>query len=429
MRPSLATRTGASSPGTGGAGSGGQGVSHPRVRLVLTCLAHAGVDFFSCVIVPLLTVLEGRVSISPGQGAVLIGLGSLSSGLIQPIVAWLSDRFDTRLLGTLGTLVAAVAIGLVGYAHTFPQLIAIQVLGAAGVGAFHPVAAAAVGHLSGRRRSMGVSWFFTAGMVGGVAGSLVAPPMNARFGLEAFAWTIIPGVMLAGLLAWAIHGPAHRRHDAHERHGLATPGQRRERWRAVWVLYAGNALRFTVNMALVQLLVRWSETIALARGGASVLDAGLRAQAATINGPMQAAMAVGMGVSGLLAGMVVPTRHERRALVLVPCVGAAAVALVPYAGGAGALALAVGCGIGYAGVIPLTIAMAQRLLPHRTGLASGLMMGGAWSVAAAGPPLAQWLIRGVGLTLSFAVVAGLLVVAGLVSLALPGAALRDTAHH
>ncbi|MBL9030520.1 MAG: MFS transporter [Phycisphaerae bacterium] len=404
-------------------------MSHPRVRLVLTCLAHAVVDFFSCIIVPLLTVLEGRVSISPGQGAVLIGLGSLSSGLIQPIVAWLSDRFDTRLLGTLGTLVAAVAIGLVGYAHTFPQLIAIQVLGAAGVGAFHPVAAAAVGHLSGRRRSMGVSWFFTAGMVGGVAGSLVAPPMNARFGLEAFAWTIIPGVILAGLLAWAIHGAAHRRHDAHERHGSATPEQRRERWRAVWVLYAGNALRFTVNMALVQLLVRWSETIALARGGASVLDASLRAQAATINGPMQAAMAVGMGVSGLLAGMVVPTRHERRALVLVPCAGAAAVALVPYAGGAGALALAVGCGIGYAGVIPLTIAMAQRLLPHRTGLASGLMMGGAWSVAAAGPPLAQWLIRGVGLTWSFAVVAGLLVVAGLVSMALPGAALRDTAHH
>lgn len=286
MKPTLSTAT---SPASAIAPA----VGHAKARLVMTCVAHAGVDFFSCIVIPLLSVLEGRVSISTGQGAMLIGLGSLASGLIQPIVAWLGDRFNTRLLATLGFLVAAVAIGLVGYAHTFPQLILVQVLGQMGVGAFHPVAAAAVGHLSGRRRAMGVSWFFTAGMVGGVAGSLLAPPFNARFGLEPFAWTILPALVLVAMLAWAIHGPSHRRHDAHARHGAATPGQRRQRWRAIWVLYVGNALRFTVNMALVQLLVRWSETIALARSGAATLDQTIRTQAATINGPMQAAMAVG----------------------------------------------------------------------------------------------------------------------------------------
>jgi MFS family permease len=84
-------------------------------------------------------------------------------------------------------------------------------------------------------------------------------------------------------------------------------------------------------------------------------------------------------------------------------------------------------GVGYAGVMPLTIAMAQRLLPHRTSLASGLMMGGAWSVAAIGPPLVQWILVTLegqtgsatsAMAWCFVLVAGLLALSGLLALAL-----------
>lgn len=398
-----------------------------RSRLAWVCAAHATVDFFSAIILPILTVLEGRVGMSPGQGAVLIGIGSLSSGLIQPVVAWLSDRFDTRALGTIGLVVAALAIGSVGYAHTFAQLVAIQIVGAAGIGAFHPVAAAAMGQLSGAKRSVGVAVFFTAGMIGGVVGSLFAPFYTRRFGLPAMVWTIPPGLVVGGLLAWAIHSIAHRTHDAHARHSALPARERQQRWLAVGLLFTGNALRFTVNMALCQLIIRWSEALTLKEAGTDQLSAALRTQSATHNGPLQAAMQVGMGFSGLLLGFVISHKHERRTLVLVPCLGATAVAALPHTSGLASFLVAALCGVGYAGIIPITIAMAQRLLPHRTSLASGLMMGGAWSIAALGPILAQVLCDHAGLSGAFLVVAAMLLAAGLVSVAIPGRVIGDSA--
>lgn len=404
----------------------GRGVSALGGRLAAVCVSHAAVDFFSAIIIPLLSVLEGRLSMTREQTAVLVGLGSLSSGAIQPVVAWLGDRYDTRLLGSLGALVAVVAIGSVGFASTFEQIMLIQLVGAAGIGAFHPASAAAMGQLSGRRRSLGVSVFFTAGMVGGIAGSYFSPNFVKAYGLPALAWTIGPGLLGVAVLVWAIHSIPHRAAAARADHSALPARERRWRWAAVGILYTGNALRFTVNMALVQLIKPWTEALALGHSGAPGLSEAVRTRASTLNGPMQAAMMIGMGVSGLAVGLLRP-RHEKAILILLPAAGAAAIYALPrVGGGAPAYLLAIGAGVGFAGVIPLTISLAQRLLPHRTGLASGLMMGGAWMLAAAGPLLSERLVGSLGLAGAFAVVAGLLLAAGLVSLALPGWLLDKT---
>jgi MFS family permease len=76
-------------------------------------------------------------------------------------------------------------------------------------------------------------------------------------------------------------------------------------------------------------------------------------------------------------------------------------------------------GIGYFGVMPTTISIAQRLLPHRTSLASALLMGGAWCLAAIGPPMAQWLMNHLGMTSAGLVIASMLLLSGLVTLAMP----------
>ncbi|MFM9995677.1 MAG: MFS transporter [Phycisphaerales bacterium] len=397
-----------------------------RARLIAVCASHAVVDLFSALVIPILSVLEGRLTLTPTQGAVLVALGSFCSGAVQPLVAWASDRFDTRLLGTLGFVLAVLAIGCVGFARDYTQLVVIQIVGAIGVGAFHPVSAAAVGQLSGRRRSAGVAAFFTAGMIGGIAGFWGAPAFVRDFGVEAYAWLIPGGLVFCGVLAWASHGVPHRTRGAGDEHAALSADERRRRWWAVGVLYTGNMLRFTVNMALVYLLIRWAEDLALARAGATELTPALRSAASQINGPMQAAMAVGMGVSGLAAGLV-RTHHEKLMLVLVPAVGAIAVAAFPHAGTGQAWILAMLAGVAYAGVIPITISLAQRLLPHRTSLASGLMMGGAWAPAAAGAPIAEWLVNRTGLETAFHVVAGMLLLAALTGMVLSGKLIRRTA--
>ncbi len=413
-------------------------------------IAHAVVDFFSFVVVPLMTVLEGHAHMSHAQGAIILGAGSLSSGLIQPIVALASDRFDTRVLGTVGLFVAVVCISAIGFVHSFPQLLILQIIAAAGIGAFHPVAAAAVGHLAGDHRSRALAIFHASGMIGGTLGNVITPLYVAFFasiaigtrdhgmesGLASLAWLAIPGLLFVVLLAWAIHAMPHRHHTAAADHAALPAAERRARWWAVMLLYAGNVLRFTTDMCLIQLVIRWSEVKAMLAANAATLTEPIRSAASQINGPMQGAKQLGMGAGGLVIGFLISRHHERAVLVIVPLIGAAGLALMPHTGnwtslsdgGAiAALALCFTAGFGYAGVIPTTISLAQRLLPHRTGLASGLMMGGAWSLASIGPQLAQWLSEKLGLPGAFAAVAGLLVLSSILAVPLSGRLLHKRA--
>ncbi len=376
-----------------------------RIRMWVAIAAHLVIDLISFVIVPLMSVIKGHAQLTDAQAAMLLGVGAASSGLVQPLVAVLSDRHDTRVIATIGTAVAGVCVGLVGFATSFAWLLPLQILAAAGIGAFHPVAAAAVGQAASvvSTRSRGVAWFFAAGMVGGVLGNVLSPHAvevlgngDSRAGLRGLAHLIVPVLAVAGLLAWAIHGVPHRTRGAASDHAALSPRERGARWASVWILYVGNVLRFMVDMMLIQLIIPWTELKARQShglsAGAALTDA-LRADASQMSGPLQAAKQVGMGVGGLLIGLYLSRRHERGMLIGVPLVGAVFLALLPHTGewtrlgdtgGMLALLLCMLAGVGYAGVMPTTIALAQRLLPHRTSLASGLMMGGAWEVAELG---------------------------------------------
>ena len=338
---------------------------------------------------------------------------------------------------------AAIADALMGLIHSFEQLLLVQIIGAGGVGAFHPVAAAAVGQLSSARRSFGVAIFFLGGMLGGITGNVSSPYYARYLGLPAMVWLIIPGVAAAVWLQWAIHAVPHRHHTAHHDHAALPASERRWRWTGVGLLYAGNVLRFGVNAALVHLMIEWTrsyvaagEHLDLATAGPAALD-GLGMKATALNGPMQAAMQIGMGAAGLSAGWLVRPAREKRALIMIPCWGAFAIAAIALADWfvVGipsrhwlAIPLVFFCtvmaGIGFGGVLPVTISLSQRLLPHRTSLASSLMMGGAWAVGSGGPPLAEWLTHKIGLDGAFVVMGSLLLVAGLISVAIPGWLIR-----
>lgn len=393
-----------------------------RLRIAAIVITHSAVDFFSYFLIPILTILEGRLSLTPTQGAILVGVGSISSGLIQPLVALISDRYKTPWPGVLGMLLCVAAYSLLGYANSFATLLLLQILGSAGSGAFHPVAAATMGRLTARRRTVGISVFFMAGMIGGIAGNAFTPTYVRTLSVEALWYFLLPGVLATVYMGWAVYSSPAKGAQAKASAGPIV--QIPHAWRGVSILYVGNAIRFTVNMMLVQLLVRLTEAAALSRAGADTLTPAIRVQAAAINGPLQAAMQIGMGIAGMALGYYLSPRRERLALVIGPVVGGLIVIAFPYVPTTLAFGMAIGAGMAYAGLIPTTISMAQRFLPHRTTLASALMLGGAWAVAALGPPLVQWMIDDFGLSTAFGMTGALLASSGLVALALP----RDPVH-
>lgn len=451
--------------------------SRPGLRAAITIVVHFLVDVFSFVGVALMPLLAVTLGMGTEQKALLLALGSLCSGVVQPFVAWVSDRYDTRAVGTLGFVVAVLCIGSFGLAQNFTQIAILYSVGAAGIGAFHPPAAAITGHLGGAKRSKYVAFFFLAGMVGGMTGNVLIPEYIAMMtpqidgspdtasGLRALLYLIPVGLLAAFVLARATHPVPHRHNGAHATHTEWDAHEKRQRWFAVGVLYVTNMLRFSVNMALVYLLVEWVGDITLIRNDAAAMTEALGIKASKLNGILQASMQVGMGGMGIVLGLVLSAKYEKLAFIVFPIVGSVFLFMIPRASMIAdgievpfAIVATILTGVGFGAVIPVSISLAQRLLPHRTSLASGLMLGGAWMIAFLGPIVAElihkglankpsaprWLldaagalpdriarplIEGMGLDAGFTFTAAVLLVAGLIALLLPGELVRRVARH
>lgn len=411
--------------------SSGRAASDGRVRWRLGAVvtAHAAVDVYSAFVPPLLGVLEIRCHLTKGEAAWLLGIGSLTSGVSQPLAAWLSDRIDSRLAGALGLALAAACLSCIGLADSFWTLVPLFALGMIGSGIFHPTGASSMGQMAGRRRSLGISVFHAAGMIGGIAGSILVTRiagLRDHDGFSMLRWLMIPGLVLAAMLHIAIRRMPHR-HHAH-REAVFDEAEIRARWRAVALLFAANAIRFTVNMALVYLFVRWAQAVTAA-GRPGSTEQEIAAAAAPINGNLNAFLIVGMAIGGISAGWLVKPGREKTPMVWTAILLAPALALIPRAGVHAAYALATFSGIAFACMIPVTISLAQRLLPHRTSLASGLMLGGSWTLAFIGPRAAEWCLGTLGLSLetTFGLTAALLALSGVVCMGLDRSMLRRLA--
>ncbi len=401
-----------------------------RTRAWVSIGSHSAVDFLSFVPIALMPIIKQQAGLTDAQVAAAIATHAASSGAIQPAAAWFIDRFDRRVIGAIGVVAAGVGVGGLAFATSFQALLLLTVLTAGGVGAFHPPAAAAVGALSGVSRGRWMSLFFVAGMIGGIMGNVFSPALARMVGMQGLVWLIVPAV-LVGIALWiAIRRVPHRAHGAHETHASLSPSQRRQRWGSVGLLYAGSIVRFGVNNALIYLMIAMLERRVVAEAGATALTEELAKNASAINGYMQAAMQVGMGGGGLLLGWFLARHHEKRGLVLTPILGAIALAAIPSVGNQ-SLALfivTVVAGVGFGSMIPVTLSLAQRLLPHRTSLASALMLGGAWMFAGIGAMSAQRIEAAFGMQAAFWAVAGVLLIAGALSAALPSKLLAELDH-
>lgn len=402
--------------------------------------SHVIVDIYPAFFASLAIALRHDLSLTDWQVATIYASNQILSGLPQSLAAWLSDRHDTRIAGPLGLVASCVCSCLIGFAPNFWVLWGLLSVAMIGNGIYHPIAGAQAGHLGGRvlgyGRAHAVSLFFAAGMVGSVIGPLACTRINAGPGLK-YLLVLMP-LGLAGALVLRLvtrHAPHGDR--GHVVSAVFPPDERRARWGAVWLLYAGNATRFIVNTAMFMLF-----NIAAAR----MIPDDPRA-ATVLNGNLVVAMTVGMGLGAIFAGKMVRPGHERGAILLLSVLGGVFTAMTNWAGHAAGMWAMYLCAaltsLGFASILPLTIGLAQRLLPHRTSLASSLMMGGSWGVAAVTPILVRLFLgaplRDAGtlpawrIDLVFALFGVLLVLAGLVAMAMPAWLIRrvgagDTAH-
>lgn len=413
--------------------------------------SHSVIDIFPIFLTSLMIALQDRLELSGWQVTWVYMATPIFSGGIQPIFAWLGDKYDTRIAGPLGLALGAVCISSIGLAQNFWQLVALQIVGVIGTGMYHPAMAALAGQIGGRAfrhgRGFAVSLFIASGMLGQSIGPIISTRMNDLFGMGSLVWMIPVGLVASVILYRITRTVGHRHANHHEmRARISIVEVRARRW-VVGLLATQNALRFTTNIGLFVLFNYWAKS--------KLSGVSQAASASNINGNLSAAMTVGMGLSAIIAGRMIRPGSEKWPFAWSALIGAIAVGAMGWIGdwgwsmradghvwGMWPVYFAACCtAIGFFATIPASVGLAQRLLPGHTAIASALMMGVGWVVSSISEPLARLVFLGgvpldraaelspARLNSAFVWFAALLVIAACLSAAMPRSVLRRAARH
>ncbi|MBZ9537501.1 MFS transporter [Modicisalibacter tunisiensis] len=318
---------------------------------------------------------DGAANYLPGVlPAILVSLnlsvalaGTIMAALLmgqalQPLVGLLADRVGGRVMVALGLAGSSLGGALVGFTSDVWALLGVLVLIGVSNSFFHPQALAGVRRLGGDKPGTAMSIFLVGGEVGRGVWPAIASWVVVQWGL-AYLWVLaLPALLtLPFLLRWAPSLPP--------RAGDAAPVQWRCHAGPLTRLVAFSTLRSLMIFSVVTFVpLMWTQAGGSLTTGASFITVMLV-----------------IGVIGNVGGGHLSDRLGRRPL-LIAAMSISVVMLAAFLMAEGLwLWIALGVlGICLFATLPLTILIAQDILPENRSLGSGMALGLSNGLAALG---------------------------------------------
>ncbi|EKP94267.1 MFS transporter [Thermaerobacter subterraneus] len=174
--------------------------------LVLLSLAHLVTDLNQGGMPALLPQVKESYGLTYAQLGVVMLVLNITSSLIQPVFGYWSDKRPQGWLVVAGPLLAALGLGLVGYARSYEGVLLAAILCGIGIALFHPEGARAARGVSGGQRATAMSIFSVGGNLGFALGPVAAAMVVGLWGPEGLGWLVLPAVVLAAAMVAALPG-------------------------------------------------------------------------------------------------------------------------------------------------------------------------------------------------------------------------------
>lgn len=329
---------------------------------------------------------DGAANYLPGVlPAILVSMGlsvSLAGTLMaalligqaaQPFTGMLSDRFGGRGFIIAGLAGTSLCGALVGFAPGYWTLILLLVVIGLSNSMFHPQALVVVRGLAARQHGSATSLFLVGGEVGRGVWPVLASWVVTLGGLG-FLWILGLPALLSLAVVPALTPPAPARSRD------ANPIRWRTHLKPLSVLVAFSTLRALLLYAVSTFVpLLWHERGSSLTEGAAFIT-----------------VLMVVGIVGNLGGGRLSDRLGRRRLVIAGMgSGVVAMVLFMFASGGWSWVCMGLTGIFIFATLPLTILMAQDVVPENRSFGSGVALGlanalGAMGVMALGPLAGAW---------------------------------------
>ena len=332
--------------------------------LLILAMGHLVVDIYQGALPALLPFLKAKLALTYTTAGMLLMVSNISSSVMQPLFGYYSDKKAFPVLLPLGLVCASAGLSLLPVTPHYAFLLVLVAISGLGIAAYHPEGYKTASFFTGERIATGMSIFSVGGSFGYALGPMLTMLIITWLGFSFLPVIGIPAIIAIFIIlsqkktiaipaleqAHRSAGPSVTQKGAYSALAMIILVVIIRTWTQLGIVtyipfyyidyLKGNPL-FTGNLIFVYLLCGAAGTF--------------------FGGPL--ADKLGnvflLRISMLLAALMLP-------LIFLPFVQHTTWLLFVVLGLMGAILLA---------TFGTTVVMAQRLLPHKLGIASGLMTG------------------------------------------------------
>ncbi len=337
--------------------------------LRILMLGHFSVDMYAGVLPVLYPLLIGRFQLDLKTLGLVALAYSGGSSVSQPFFGLIADRWGTRFTGA-ALAWTAVLFSIVGFAPTFPALLALAGLAGIGSGAFHPMGAVTASVVIDERyRNAAMSLYTSAGTFGVALGPLVGALLLAALGLHGTALMIAPGLIAAVSLLRVMRRPdfpaLRRRVGEASASGPVATG-------VLAVIVGVMMLRSWTIFGLQSFIPTWYAAMGYGP---------------EFYGPLATVLVLANAIGAVGAGTLADRIGRKTVIVASALFSVPTILVFAQFPGPWAFLTAAAIGLLGASTAPLRLVLAQQVMAGRAGFASGLILGLGFVTGAIGIPI------------------------------------------
>ena len=373
-------------------------------NVALLTVGHLVTDINQGALPAILPFLIAEHHLSYQAAAGLVFALSVSSSIAQPLFGLYSDRMSKPWLIPIGVFLAGIGLSTLGLTTEYWLWFATVTLSGIGVAAYHPEGARLMNDVAGENRATAMSVFGIGGTLGIALGPIFITSFLLRFGMKGTLVLAFPVTVMAILLIskFAVLSSF----SAHSTHKMSKISFQLEEWNPFLRLTGGVICRSIIFFAFNTFIpLYWI---------------GVHHQSKAAGG-VALTILLSSGVVGQLLGGRLADRYSDRAVIKLSF-GWLILPLVLFAMGPGvtfSTLLLIPIGIGVSMPYSAMVVLGQRYLPCRVALSSGVTLGLTVSAGGMIVPLLGRLADGYGLGIIFWVIAGVPLLALLLTFGLP----------
>jgi FSR family fosmidomycin resistance protein-like MFS transporter len=364
-------------------------------------LAHFSVDVYSGMLPLILLLLTDPLRMTYAQVGLVSMSFTLTSSLSQPLFGWLGDRFGHRGLTIAAVATIAMTVGAMRFVNEYAWLIVLALIAGLGSGAFHPQGATLAAHAPRELRGRAASIF----MLGGNSGYALGPIFGTR--AFALAGAFLPvmlalvGVAQAALVGWII--PPQTREEAKPKIVTTT-------------LARPFVASVAITLGVVIFLRSWIHSSVTTYIPQAYKSLGFSPDAA---GQILFNILLPVALGGLIGGTLSDKVGRRRILILSTGLAGPALWGLLQTANETSFLIAPLLGLTLGASIPVTLVMAQSLIPRGMGMMSGVVFGFTFIAGGIGVAINGLLADQIGIVPTMTFNAALLIIAAALALFLP----------